>query len=158
MFLILMFSCIPASLMNTYEGFLKCLWVVVFAISFIEPVFTGILLNTVSAPERPTASSVSIFIEMTFGLLPAPYTYGLITEYTIELDPVTLNNVSRWGMRIVTLSSIIGGVALLLAIILRSRIQHGSTHHTRKAIKKHSSSSSLNDEEQTNYDEVIEAN
>lgn len=78
-------------------------------------------MNTVSAPERAIASSLSIFFEMTFGLLPAPFAYGLITDSTSVIDSITGRTVSSWGMRIVTLSSIIGGGALILAIFLRLR-------------------------------------
>lgn len=74
----LVLACIPATFLNTVEPFLACLWLMIFTQSFMEPVLTGILLNTVKAPERATASSLSIFIEMIFGLMPAPFVYGSI--------------------------------------------------------------------------------
>jgi len=52
----------------------------------IEPNLTGILLNTVNAIERPTASSFAIFFYNLFGYLPAPYFYGLIADETEVLD------------------------------------------------------------------------
>ena len=49
----------------------------------------GIMLNMVSPPERSTAISVTTFLMMTFGLLPAPYAYGAIFEMTKICDPVS---------------------------------------------------------------------
>ena len=43
----------------------------------------GIMLNMVSPPERSTAISVTTFLMMSFGLLPAPYVYGAIYEGTV---------------------------------------------------------------------------
>ena len=86
---------------------------------FIEPIMMGIILNTVTPIERPTASSLSIFIEF-LGMLPAPYLYGLIQDKTIVLDEDG-NNISRGGMTTVFFSSAIGGLGLMIALILRNR-------------------------------------
>ena len=120
MFCFLIIACLPMSFVDSEYLFVAFVWCIIFTQGFIEPVFTGILLNTVAAPERSTASSLSIFIEMVFGLLPAPYAYGLISRLTKDID-VDGDNISRWGMRVVSLSSVIGGLSLMLALILRSR-------------------------------------
>jgi acyl-CoA hydrolase len=49
---------------------------------FIEPIMMGIILNFCSPVERPTASSLSILLEMLIGMMPASYVYGLVYEAT----------------------------------------------------------------------------
>jgi MFS family permease len=70
--------CIPCPLMNDVITFIAFLWVAIFMQGFIEPIMMGIILNCVSPIERPTASSLSILIEMGIGMLPAPYLYGIV--------------------------------------------------------------------------------
>ena len=96
------------------------MWLAIFMQGFIEPIMMGIILNTVTPLERPTASSFSILLEMLLGMLPAPYVYGLVYEKTEKLD-FEGNNISRGGMYALFFSSGIGGVALLIALILRNR-------------------------------------
>ena len=134
-FLICICACLPSSFADDVILFVVCMWVIIFCLDFIEPVFTGILLNTVCAPERATASSVQIFIIFTFGLLPAPYAYGLIQELTEDSDPVTKTNLSRWGMRAITASSLIGGIALLLALLLRKSSYNASVIRMKSVLK-----------------------
>ena len=76
-YLLFVVFCIPCPLVDNFMVFLGCLWTAIFMQGFIEPIMMGIILNTVTPIERPTASSLSIFIEF-LGELPAPYLYGLI--------------------------------------------------------------------------------
>jgi len=57
-------------------------WLAAFFQGFIEPIMMGIILSSVSEIERPAASSLSILLEMLFGMLPAPYIYSLVNEST----------------------------------------------------------------------------
>jgi hypothetical protein len=90
---------------------------VVFVFGFAEPILTGIMLNMVSPPERSTAISVTIFLQMIFGLLPAPYVYGLIFSATRETHP-------RYAMMFISFTTILGGVALILSFLLRNVSTH----------------------------------
>lgn len=71
-------SCIPCPFLDDYLIFIIVLWVAIFMQGFIEPIMMGIILSSVSDIERPAASSLSILLEMLFGMLPAPYIYGLV--------------------------------------------------------------------------------
>lgn len=84
----------------------------------VEPNLTGILLNTVNAVERPTASSFAIFFYNVFGYLPAPYFYGLVADWSKELD-ADGNNITRVPMKVLLFSSVLGGLSLLIAILLK---------------------------------------
>jgi MFS family permease len=119
-YLLFVAFCIPCPLMNNYTYFIILMWLAIFMQGFIEPIMMGIILNTVTPLERPTASSLSILLEMLFGMLPAPYVYGLVYEKTEKLD-LDGNNISRGGMYALFFSSGIGGVALLITLILRNR-------------------------------------
>ena len=78
------------------------------------------MLNTVSVVERPTASSFAILFYNIFGYLPAPYFYGLVAEWTEELDEEG-HNITRLPFKVLLFSSTLGGLALLLAILLRKK-------------------------------------
>lgn len=69
--------CIPCPMVDNYWAFLGLIWFAVFMQGFIEPIMMGIILNTVTPIERPSASSLLILIEFMLGLLPAPYLYGV---------------------------------------------------------------------------------
>ena len=72
-----MLFCLPCPWIDDYYIFIVFLWLAIFMQGFIEPIMMGIILNTVTPIERPTASSLSILIEMGIGMLPAPYLYGV---------------------------------------------------------------------------------
>lgn len=80
------------------------------------------MLNTVNAVERPTACSFAIFFYNVFGYLPAPYFYGLVAEWSAEYDSEG-NNVSRLPIKVLLFSSVLGGLALLIAIMLKRSSQ-----------------------------------
>jgi MFS family permease len=69
--------CIPCPMVDNYWAFLALICCAVFMQGFIEPIMMGIILNTVTPIERPSASSLLIFVEFMLGLLPAPYLYGV---------------------------------------------------------------------------------
>lgn len=71
-------ACIPCPFINDFTVFIIILWVAIFMQGFIEPIMMGIILSSVTDIERPAASSLSILLEMLFGMLPAPYVYGLV--------------------------------------------------------------------------------
>jgi len=83
--MILLGACLPISFVpeGYYYLFGICLWFIVFVFGYTEPILMGIMLNMVSPPERSTAISVTTFLMMSFGLLPAPYVYGAIYEGTV---------------------------------------------------------------------------
>lgn len=135
LFLLMTAGCVPMSYVDSIYAFSVCVWFIIFTQGFIEPVFTGILLNTVSKAERATASSVSIFLMMTFGLLPAPYAYGLITDLTEVLDERTGDNLSRWGMRAISFTSVLGCISLGIALLLRKRSYRTSLTRVKSAIR-----------------------
>ena len=118
-YLLFVIFCIPCPLVNDFKLFIGLLWAAIFMQDFIEPILVGIILNTVTPIERPTACSLFIFIQF-LGMFPAPYLYGLIQEKTIVLDEKG-NNISRGGMITVFFSSAIGGIGLMIALILRNR-------------------------------------
>ncbi len=66
--------------------FMGLVWLIMFANGFIEPILTGILLNSVEVSQRPTASSLLIFLQMILGYLPAPYVYGLLMELIPDIE------------------------------------------------------------------------
>ena len=119
-YILFMAFCVPCPLMSDYTYFIILVWLAIFMQGFIEPIMMGIILNTVTPLERPTASSLSILIEMGVGMMPAPYLYGLAQKEfkTLNEDGV---NVSRAGMYLTFYSSVIGGVCLLFALILKNR-------------------------------------
>jgi MFS family permease len=77
-YLIFTACCLPCPFFDNYVVFIIVLWVAIFMQGFIEPIMMGIILSSVSDIERPAASSLSILLEMLFGMLPAPYIYGLV--------------------------------------------------------------------------------
>lgn len=119
MLVILSAACLPMSFIYHPIAFTGCVWVVMFCHGFIEPIFTGILINSVAPEERPTASSVLIFLEMILGFLPAPYVYGLLVDNIPVMEEDV--NVSPWGMRGVTFYSIFGVLGLFLSILFRKK-------------------------------------
>jgi MFS family permease len=119
MLVILSASCLPLSFMRNEFAFIGCVWVVMFCHGFIEPIFTGILLNSVGPEEGATASSVLIFMQMILGFLPAPYIYGLLVDKYPVIEGKEGDNVSPWGMRGISFYSVFGVVALFLSIICR---------------------------------------
>lgn len=119
-FLFLVASSIPAPYIDNLWIFISLIWLQLFFGGAIEPNLTGILLNTVNAVERPTASSFAIFFYNVFGYLPAPYFYGLIAELTGEYDEDG-NNLSRMPIKVLLYSTILGALALLIAILLKRR-------------------------------------
>lgn len=143
--------CIPCPLVNDYNLFIGLVWIAIFMQGFIEPIMMGIILNTVTPIERPTASSVSILIEFMVGLLPAPYLYGMVHDKYVELDPQG-NNITRAGMYVVFFSSAIGGISLLIALILRSRSYKKGAERVKETLKK-----TLPNLDAHDLDEIFEA-
>ena len=113
-------ACMPLSYVDNEYVFISCVWLVMFCNGFIEPIFTGILLNSVSSEEAATASSVLIFMQMILGFLPAPYVYGLLVDEFPTFDAEG-DNTSPWGMRGVSFYSVLGVLALLVSIMVRKR-------------------------------------
>ena len=135
-YMVLLAASLPMSFVNKYYEFGVCLWFIVFTFGYTEPILMGIMLNMVSPPERSTAISVTTFLMMSFGLLPAPYVYGAIYENTLpkHCRPDLANNLSNivtltgsqeddcksvWGMRIVSYTTVLGGISLLLSFLFR---------------------------------------
>ena len=85
-FILLVTVSIPAPFLDNIWVFIVLVSIMLICVGAIEPNLTGILLNTVNALERPTASSFAIFFYNLFGYLPAPYFYGLIADNTEVLD------------------------------------------------------------------------
>jgi len=128
LFLLLALAALPLSFLTeetlmfggvsyTVYLFISLVWLIMFAHGFIEPIFTGILLNTSADTDSNVASSVIIFAEMVFGFLPAPYVYGLLMEALPDITGKEGLNQSRWGMRGVTAYSALGVIALGIATI-----------------------------------------
>ena len=82
-YMILLAASLPISFVDKSYLFGICLWFIVFVFGYTEPILMGIMLNMVSPPERSTAISVTTFLMMSFGLLPAPYVYGAVYENTL---------------------------------------------------------------------------
>ena len=128
-------SCIPCPFLDNYLIFIIVLWVAIFMQGFIEPIMMGIILSSVTDIERPAASSLSILLEMLFGMLPAPYIYGLVYQSTEILDEKGAN-VSRGGMYTLFFSVFIGLIGLLVALPLRKKSLKASEIRIKKAIKE----------------------
>lgn len=123
MLVLLSAACLPLSFMKNEFAFIGCVWVVMFCHGFIEPIFTGILLNSVGPEEGATASSVLIFMQMILGFLPAPYIYGVLVDKYPVIDPARGDeNVSPWGMRGISFYSIFGVISLFIAILFRKGV------------------------------------
>jgi hypothetical protein len=90
-YMILLVASLSTSIVENLYIFGVCLWFIVFVFGYTEPILMGIMLNMVSPPERSTAISVTTFIMMTFGPLPAPYAYGIIYESTLPKSCHALN-------------------------------------------------------------------
>ncbi len=131
-------ACIPCPFINNFRIMIIVLWVAIFMQGFIEPIMMGIILNTCSPIERPTASSLSILLEMMIGMMPASYVYGLVYELTAvyEGEGEDKRNVSRGGMCTLLFSTVIGFVALLLALILKKRSYDASVKRTINSLKE----------------------
>ena len=78
-----------------YYLVLALIWSLLFAGGFILPNMTGILLNTVDQQLKTTANSFANFSYNMFGYFPAPYVFGLISDYSEG------NNL-RYAMRFLT--------------------------------------------------------
>ena len=130
--------CIPCPFINNYTLFLSIIWVAIFMQGFIEPIMMGIILNFCSPVERPTASSLSILLEMLVGMMPASYVYGLVYEATAVYEGTgdDRKNVSRGGMYVTLFSVGVGAVALLIALLLKRRSVQGSVDGVVKNLKK----------------------
>lgn len=128
-YLLLLVASLPISFVNSIYLFGSCLWLVVFVFGFTEPILTGIMLNMVSPPERSTAISVTIFLQMIFGLLPAPYVYGLIYSATKETHP-------RYALRFISFTTILGGVALVLSFLLRNISIRKNEERVKKTLER----------------------
>ncbi len=127
-------ACIPCPFINDFKILIIFLWVAVFMQGFIEPIMMGIILNTCSPIERPTASSLSILLEMMIGMMPASYVYGLVYELTAKIEDD--RNISRGGMFTVFFSTGIGFVSLLLALILKKKSYEDSVKRTVQSLKE----------------------
>lgn len=121
-FLALVVVSIPAPFIDNIYVYIMLIWLQLFCGGAIEPSLTGILLNTVNAVERPTASSFAIFFYNIFGYIPAPYFYGVIAEATKELD-ASGNNITRVPVQVLLFSTALGALSLLIAIMFRRRSQ-----------------------------------
>ena len=132
-YMLLLVASLPISFVNSIYFFGSCLWLIVFVFGFTEPILTGIMLNMVSPPERSTAISVTIFLQMIFGLLPAPYVYGLIFSATRETHP-------RYAMMFISFTTVLGGIALVLSYLLRKV----STRKNQERMKKNLERTQLN--------------
>jgi Organic Anion Transporter Polypeptide (OATP) family len=150
-YMILLAACLPISFVEKYYFFGVCLWFIVFVFGYTEPILMGIMLNMVSPPERSTAISVTTFLMMSFGLLPAPYVYGAIYESTLPPGCHTaqsnlVNNVStlaleenvvcqsKWAMRYISFATIIGGVALFLSFLFRRVSQEAGAERVKERL------------------------
>jgi MFS family permease len=127
--------CIPCPLVDSYSVFIGLTWLAIFMQGFIEPIMMGIILNTVTPLERPTASSLAILIELAAGMLPAPFLYGVVQDKFISLNEQG-QNATRAGMYVVFFSSVIGGVGLLIALLLRKRSYKKGVERIRLTIKQ----------------------
>lgn len=133
--MLFMAFCIPCPFMNDFITMLVFVWLACFMQGFIEPIMMGIILNVVTPIERPTASSLSILIEMGIGMLPAPYLYGFVQESTKVIDKDG-HNISRGGMYLVFFSSGIGAVGLIIGMFLRKRSVKRGAERIRDSITK----------------------
>ena len=113
LYLILTLAAVPLSFLSSSLKylFIGLVWIIMFCHGFMEPILTGILLNSVDAPCRATASSLLIFLVMSLGFLPAPYVYSLLMDVTGEGGEV---NRSPWGMRGVTAYTLVGVLTLVI--------------------------------------------
>lgn len=143
--------CVPAAFVTNYLVFIGLVWGALFMQGFIEPIMMGIILNTVTPIERPTASSLSILIEFVVGIMPAPYLYGVIIDAYPEMNDKE-ENISRVGMYAVFFSSAIGGVGLLIAILLRGVSYKKGAERMKTSIMK-----TMPDVPKDQIDEVFEA-
>jgi MFS family permease len=117
--ILLSLASLPTSFISSPYLFIVLIWIVMFIHGFIEPILTGIILNFVEPSMKNTASSILIFFEMTLGYLPAPYVYGLLVDYVpVFVDGV---NKSPWGLRGITLYSLIGVVILSCGILIKGK-------------------------------------
>lgn len=121
-FLLMIAFAIPTPFVDNVYAVMALIWLLLFFGGGIEPNLTGIILNTVNAIERPTASSFAIFFYNLFGYLPAPYFYGLVADWSKELDSEG-NNISRMPMKVLLFSSVAGGISILIAILLKRHSQ-----------------------------------
>jgi hypothetical protein len=75
---------------------------------------------------------------MLIGMMPASYVYGLVYESTAiyEGEGDDRRNISRGGMIVTMFSSVIGGVGLLIAIILKKKSIQMSENRVVDELKK----------------------
>jgi MFS family permease len=145
-YMILLVASLLTSFVKSFYAYGVCLWFIIFVFGYTEPILMGIMLNMVSPPERSTAISVTTFLMMTFGPLPAPYVYGEIHERFLppECPTVRLSSFVRnlepaekdicktfWAMRIVSFITILGGISLLLSFLFRKVSQEAGTERVK---------------------------
>ena len=78
---ICMFCSLPIPLVNTMESFFLFLWLLLFFGGFIIPVVIGWMLVSVPNKLRGTASSIAQFCYNGLGYLPAPFIFGMISNF-----------------------------------------------------------------------------
>jgi hypothetical protein len=148
-YMILLAASLPSSYVKIYYYFGVCLWFIVFVFGYTEPILMGIMLNMVSPPERSTAISVTTFLMMSFGLLPAPYVYGAIynikknkdKECQHELNQTTyigntpgIDCSNPFAMRYISYATVIGGIALLLSFLMRRVSQEAGAERVKEKL------------------------
>jgi len=146
-YMILLAASLPSSFVKIYYFFGVCLWFIVFVFGYTEPILMGIMLNMVSPPERSTAISVTTFLMMSFGLLPAPYVYGAIYKsYKNEecqhalIQRTYIGNTpgidcsNPYAMRYISYATVIGGVALLLSFVMRRVSQEAGAERVKEKL------------------------
>ena len=67
--------------------------------------------------------------------MPGPYFYSFVNSSTEELDSEGFN-VSRGGMRATLFTSVIGGLALLIAILIRRYSKKKAQERIRSSLKE----------------------
>ncbi len=145
-YMILLAASLPSSYVKIYYYFGVCLWFIVFVFGYTEPILMGIMLNMVSPPERSTAISVTTFLMMSFGLLPAPYVYGAIykignnkcQEALIQTNYIgntpEKECYNPYAMRYISYATVIGGVALLLSFLMRRVSQEAGAERVKEKL------------------------
>ena len=82
-----------AGFCNNEWVYISAFFVMVFTENFVEPIFIGIMMTLVKPHERVVANALSLFIQMAFGYILAPYLYGIIQNSTYvpgdNIDPIT---------------------------------------------------------------------
>ena len=69
---------VPIGFLDNYWVVVILFWFVLLAGGFVLPTMTGMMLNTVIQEHRTTAAAFSNIAYNCFGMIPAPFVYGLI--------------------------------------------------------------------------------